>query len=289
MRNSNMNNIRQELFASGLIVNAENGQLRYTNNFQALKLDYDLVFVRHGETFGNCGQVTSAGTIDYDMVVANSRDHEQRIFQGNVDTEINQLTANGKKQAQEVAITLKQSFVDKSWIPDAVLVSPLLRARHTAQPFLDNLGYQDKLIIHSGLTELSFGSWDNQRVCDLSESDPCHLFYKNQHALIKQAGEKANREDKPSESFCEVLIRARNVLMELNANYKGKKMVMFSHSMFGAACCILLGKGQIIENGDYLAFDGKRSDGTYYTMPNATPFVMNFDVNSLHLTARSTF
>ena len=71
-------------------------------------------------------------------------------------------------------------------------------------------------------------------------------------------------------------MRAYNILTGLNDLYSGKRVLMFSHSMFGAACCILLGKGQNFENSPYLAFDGKKKDGTYYTMPHTTPFSMNF-------------
>jgi hypothetical protein len=45
--------------------------------------------------------------------------------------------------------------------------------------------------------------------------------------------------------------------------------------MFGAACLMLLGRGQKIENGNYLAFDGKKKDGSYYTLPHATPVYLN--------------
>ncbi|HRE31356.1 MAG TPA: hypothetical protein PLD88_05215, partial [Candidatus Berkiella sp.] len=74
-----------------------------------------------------------------------------------------------------------------------------------------------------------------------------------------------------AESFCNLLARAAGVLQWLDNNFARKKILLFSHSMFGAACCILLGKGNYVENDDYLAFDGKRSDGTSYVMPHATP------------------
>ena len=48
--------------------------------------------------------------------------------------------------------------------------------------------------------------------------------------------------------------------------------------MFGAACSILLGKVQLFENRSYIAFDGKRTDGTYYKMPHVALFLMNFDL-----------
>lgn len=50
---------------------------------------------------------------------------------------------------------------------------------------------------------------------------------------------------------------------------------MFSHSMFGAACQILLGQGKINFPEKYLAFDGKSAAGFSYTMPNAEPVILN--------------
>jgi len=48
--------------------------------------------------------------------------------------------------------------------------------------------------------------------------------------------------------------------------------------MLGAACCNLLGKALLFENRSYIAFDGKRTDGTYYKMPHVALFLMNFDL-----------
>jgi broad specificity phosphatase PhoE len=137
-----------------------------------------------------------------------------------------------------------------------------------------NYKFAARCILDERIKEMSFGAWDNRRVCDIKSDDACHLFYRNQHALVKQSGRNGNNLPQPSENFCEVLLRAHEVLMDLNKSHAGKKIVMFSHSMFGAACCILLGKGQTFENGNYLAFDGKRSDGTSYTINHATPIAL---------------
>jgi hypothetical protein len=57
------------------------------------------------------------------------------------------------------------------------------------------------------------------------------------------------------------------------------KLMVIADSLLQRACCIVLGRGQKIESGEYLAFDGKRSDGNYYTMPHAEPFLLNFDLS----------
>lgn len=274
-----MNKTLEELKDLGISVDEKTGHLAYMPSYRPLNLEYQLVFIRHGETFGNCGQVNQDATINTEYVQSNTKDHEKRIFQGCVDQEINQLTKLGKEQAEGLANKLEIELIKKNWIPDAVLASPLKRAQETAVPFLKKFDLENKYEIENNIREMSFGEWDNRRVCDLDKENICHSFYKNQNALVKKTGINGNGIYQISENFCEVLLRAKDILLKLNDKFKGKKIIMFSHSMFGAACCILAGKGQNYENDSYLAFDGKKSDGTYYTMPHATPFLMNFKLN----------
>jgi broad specificity phosphatase PhoE len=231
------------------------------------------VFIRHGETYGNCGQSTADGKIDIAQIKSNIKNSDLRIFQGDVDTEINQLTLLGKHQAELAAVKLEEELLNNNWIPQIIFHSPLNRAKDTGLPFINRNNFKDIYFPHNGIKEMSFGSWDNQRVCDLRPTDPCHSFYRNQNALIRD-------ERSCGESFCDLLHRTHHTLMELNEQHPNKKIIMFSHSMFGAACCILLGKGQIIEMGKHLAFDGKRANGEYYTMPHVTPFLLNGDMTS---------
>lgn len=261
-------------------VDKQTGHLSYGDDFQSLALTFELVFVRHGETYGNCGQCTKEGTVDPALVKKGVKNTEKRIFQGCVDTEINQLTALGKLQASDVAKQLKERFLAKGWEPDVVLISPLSRAQDTAKPFIEgnNLEKKCNVILLDMIKEMSFGAWDNRRVCDMPQDHPSHLFYQDQNSLIKESGINGNSSHQEAENFYDVLLRAYRVLMTLNKVCPGKKIVMFSHSMFGAACAILLGQGQKIEHGHFLAFDGKRKNGTSYTLPHATPILLNGEV-----------
>lgn len=257
----------------GILIEERTGHLFYGDEFRPLELKFDLVFVRHGKTYGNCGQSNEKGEIDFDLARLNIENSNNRIFQGYVDTSINQLTSEGIKQAEGAAKKLEEDFLRNGWIPDIVFTSPLNRAIDTAKPFIENNQFHDRCMVLEELREMAFGDWDNRRVCDFLADDDCHLFYREQHALIK------SKSSPHAENFCEVMMRAYKALLDINEKHAGKKIIMFSHSMFGAACCILLGKGQKIENGDYLAFDGKREDGTYYTMPNAVPFHLTDGLN----------
>jgi broad specificity phosphatase PhoE len=268
-------NHHKNLQALGIILNIKTGHLFYAKNFKPLALNFELVFVRHGETYGNCGQSTAKGTVDLSLVSSQTKDVDKRIFQGNVDTEINQLTQLGKSQAEEAATKLEEQLLSQGWIPNIILHSPLTRAKETGLPFVKRNNFQDIYVPHEGIREITFGKWDNKRVCDLKSTESCHAFYQDQNALVRTVA--ANPREN-SESFCDVLQRAHAILMELNDKHPNTKIIMFSHSMFGAACAILLGKGQKIENGEHLAFDGKRSNGEYYTMPHATPFLLNAEI-----------
>lgn len=264
--------LKNQLNHLGIDLNIETGHLQYKKEYLPLQLDFELIFVRHGETFGNCGQVTAEGKIDEKWVLSGKKDSNRRVFQGDIDKDINQLTALGKSQALQVADELKQQLINHHWVPDIILLSPLGRAKDTAIPFIRQNQFEDRVIVCEGIKEISFGAWENSRVCDKDLNDPCHSFYLKQNALVKSSEDSSNNQ---SENFSEVLLRAHHVLLNLNKSYSGKKIIMFSHSMFGAACSILLGKGQNFENENYIAFDGKRKNGSSYTIPNATPVFLN--------------
>jgi len=277
--------LQKKLRALGIQLDIETGHLFYSEHFQPLSIHFNLIFVRHGETYGNCGQTTATGQIDLELVRSGIKDKEKCIYQGDVDTDINQLTEHGKQQALAVAEKLSSDFITKGWEPDLIFVSPLSRAKDTALPFVQKHQFEDRYVVHDGIKEMSFGSWDNRRLCDLPTEDVCHLFYRDQHALVKNSGINGNNSHQEAESFSELLLRARNVLLDINEKHYHKNILMFSHSMFGAACSILLGKGQRVEHDTYLAFDGKRKDNTSYIMPNATPIILNM----AHFGPKKTF
>ena len=88
----------------------------------------------------------------------------------------------------------------------------------------------------------------------------------------------AGRQTHAAECFVEdeVLTRMRGVLGKLEARMaplaaKGRRplVVMYGHSMCGAALAILTGNGQVVDGQSYLGFDGK------YIMPNATPVYLH--------------
>lgn len=264
-------NIRQNLENIGILLNDKTGHIRYARNFIPLALNFELLLVRHGETYGNCGQITPMGEIDHDRIKADKKDKSQRIFQGNVDHAINQLTTYGRSQAINVAQQLEENFLFKGWIPDVIFHSPLTRALETGLPFVEKNHLENRYRVHDQLREMSFGAWENRRVCDLPEQHPGHLLYKEQNALVVESGLDRHGLYQRGECFAETLLNVSSLLKQLNEEYARKRIIFFTHSLFGAACGIILGKGRLAEDKSYLAFDGVN-----YLLPHATPIPMNF-------------
>lgn len=262
----------------GIILDIPTGHLFYDPQFKPIQLGFELAFARHGETYGNCGQTTKAGTIDHDLVKLEVKDKERRVYQGDVDAEINQLTATGKQQAEDLATRLETELLAKNWQPSIILFSPLSRAKNTGIPFVEKTGLTKHYFPCHDIKEMKFGAWENRRICDLEFENPCHLFYLTNHALVKSNGVDAHGIYQVGECFAEVILRAHKSLRLLEQDLSSEKVLMFSHSMFGAACRILFGKGQTAENDNFLAFDGKRRDGSSYALPFATPFLLNFEL-----------
>lgn len=268
--------VLQKLKSRGIEIDLKTGHLLYAKEFKPLILNYELVFIRHGETYGNCGQITAFGKIDQEAVKKGLKNPQNRIFQGDVDEEINQLTELGKSQALKAAYHLENELLAKLWMPDIIFYSPLTRAKETAIPFVNRNLLQNRFFCDPRLKEISFGSWENQRICDFNPEDECHSFYQNQNALIKAESKDCNGKIQQAESFCELLIRVHDFLSNLNEKHPKKKIIIYSHSMFGAACAILLGKGQVNKKENYIMFDGKHPNGEPCALPHAVPLKLNF-------------
>lgn len=258
----------------GIDLDAETGHLFYQKTFKPLKINLSIILVRHGETYGNCGQSTKEGNIDHRLVELNIKNKENRIYQGRVDKNINQLTLFGKEQAEKASLILEKEFLGKGWVPDMIFHSPLSRAKETGEIFVKRNKLEDCYFVNEEIAEMSFGQWENRRICDMESTSLCHSFYRTQNAFIKESGIDCHGHYQEAESFCEVLLRAHETLLTLEKKFPGLNLILFSHAMFGAACAILFGLGKIVENGHYLAFDGKDHNGISYALPHARPFLI---------------
>jgi len=232
-----------------LEVDAAAGTIGYAPDFAAPELPYELWYCRHGKTAGNT---------------------EPRVYQGYVDEPSNALNEVGLGQAEDAADKLEAAGLE----PDLVVLSPLDRAAATGRAFLKReSGKGVPVETWDSTAEMRFGAWDNKMVKDLPKDDICHLFYLSQNAVVKAPGaykNPATGAEIAGESFVEVLVRMKAVLGEITDRAAGLDaakpvVLLYGHSMAGAALSILTGNGKQVDGETFLGFDGK------YIMPNATP------------------
>jgi len=240
----------------GLELDVPGGHIAYATDFEAKRvpLIFDLIYCRHGKTTGNT---------------------EPRVYQGYVDEPQNALNEIGLGQAQDAADKLDELGVS----PDLIILSPLSRAAETGRAFTSRHPELDAITEEwDDTAEMRFGAWDNVMVKDLANDNFCHLFYLEQNALVKPDGQYVAPDGSSfdAENFVEVLERMHEVLVRVNermasiaATGKRPLVVMYGHSMAGAALGILTANGKQVDNENYLGFDGK------YIMPNATPVYLN--------------
>jgi len=244
----------------GLTLDAASGSIAYAPDFESKRvpLCFDFVYCRHGKTTGNT---------------------EPRVYQGYVDEPSNALNEIGLAQAQDAADKLDNLALD----PDLIVLSPLSRAAETGLAFVRrHPQLQERVEYWEEAAEMRFGEWDNVMVKDLADDNICHLFYLKQNAVVKPAKPYVRPSDGaefPAENFVEMAMRMRGVLERLNgamrpladdpARSAPPLVVMYGHSMAGAALSILTGNGKTVVGESYLGFDGE------YIMPNATPVFLN--------------
>jgi len=241
----------------GLQLDVQSGHLSYSPDFEAPKLNFDLIYCRHGKTAGNT---------------------EPRVYQGYVDEPKNALNEIGRAQAEEAADKLDE--LDVVSRVSLIIMSPLSRAYDTGNAFVKRHEEElrSKTEVWPSSHEMAFGSWDNIMVKDLPADNICHLFYLAQNALVKSADPYVppdGGEPFHSETFVDTCKRMRQLLDDIvtrigdPAPGSPTAVVIYGHSMAGAALSVLTGNGKQVDGESYLGFDGK------YIMPNATPVYLH--------------
>lgn len=134
----------------------------------------------------------------------------QRRYSGRGDLPLTEL---GERQAAAAAARL--STMDGV---AAVVSSPMLRARQTAEPVADALDVP--VIVHEGLIETDFGAWEGLTFAEARERDPdLHPRWITDTAVAPPDGE----------SMDAVHRRVRRVRDELIAEHGDATLVVVSH------------------------------------------------------------
>lgn len=133
-----------------------------------------------------------------------------RQYSGQSDPELSEL---GQQQAQAAAAALQ----NRGGI-DAVVSSPLRRARATAEEAASRLGLD--LRIHAGLTEMDFGNWDGLTFDEARSSHPeLHERWLRDSSVAAPGGESLQKTHR----------RVKKVREELQTDYPGQNVLLVSH------------------------------------------------------------
>ena len=128
------------------------------------------------------------------------------------------LTELGRAQAAALARSVPSRFVGDDRRVDAVLSSPLGRARETAAPVAAALGLD--VVTAEPFTETDFGGWEGLSFPEAAARDPeLHRAWLADTAVAPPDGE----------SFDAVTVRVRTGLDALLAGHPGETVTLVSH------------------------------------------------------------
>jgi len=121
------------------------------------------------------------------------------------------LTEKGKEEAAEAAKILNGKGID------LIVSSPFLRTKETAEIIRNSLGLpEDRVIVDDRLAEIHTGIFDGK---DVSEY----------HNFFSSIAEKFTKTPEGGENLMDVKRRAMAVLIELEHEHKGKKILIVTH------------------------------------------------------------
>ena len=170
-----------------------------------------LWLVRHGESIGNAASARAWA------------EGRETIDVAERDADVD-LTERGEEQARTLGRYLASLPVSER--PTHALVSPYLRARHTARLALDPLGGTDAVGWHidERLRDRELGVLDRLTAKGIEVRHPAEA------AARARLGKFYHR-PAGGESWADVLLRLRGVLTTLRADHAGQRVVIFAHDI----------------------------------------------------------
>lgn len=171
-----------------------------------------LWIVRHGQSAGNIA-IDAAEAADLPQIDIPTRD---------VDTPLSDL---GQQQA--LALGRWFSGMAPAQRPNVVLCSPYLRARRTAALLVDAAGMRQGAFVQVAderLREKEFGIFDRLTKRGIAEKYP---------ELAEQRAQVGKFYFRPpgGESWCDVILRLRNVLETVSRHYAGERVLIVAHQV----------------------------------------------------------
>ncbi|WP_134773725.1 histidine phosphatase family protein [Ornithinimicrobium flavum] len=164
-----------------------------------------LVLVRHGQSEGNLA----------DEAALEAREPTLDLDVRDADVE---LSGTGREQARAVREHL--AGLSGEDCPTVVVTSPYRRARQTAEIALE--GVDVPLVVDERLRERDLGAFDGLTWIGIEQQFP-------EESARRQRVGKFYYRPPGGESWCDVVLRVRQVLLELQERYAGERLWIFSH------------------------------------------------------------
>jgi len=165
--------------------------------------------VRHGQSAGNVAR-DHAEANNITLIELEHRD---------ADVPLSQL---GKRQSQ--ALSAWVAGLAEHQQPQVVLASPYVRARQTAQAVADVLGGDRYLVIDERLREKEFGILDRYTSSGIVATFP-------ELAAQRRLVGKFYFRPPGGESWCDVILRLRGVVGDLQRNHAGTRVMIIAHQV----------------------------------------------------------
>ena len=165
----------------------------------------ELVLVRHGESQGNVADraAVKAGQPRLDIDVR--------------DADV-PLSDTGRQQAEALRAHLRALPEDQR--PTAVVTSPYRRARGTAEIAVEGLDVP--LVVDERVRERDLGAFDGLTWIGIQQD------YPRESERRSRVGKFYYRPP-GGESWCDVVLRVRQLLLEMQERYAGQRLWVFSH------------------------------------------------------------
>ncbi len=165
--------------------------------------------VRHGQSAGNVAR-DHAEANNITLIELEHRDADVP------------LSSLGERQSQALGAWVLGLAEHQR--PQIVLTSPYVRARQTAQAVADALGRDCRLIIDERLREKEFGVLDRYTSSGIVATFP-------ELAAQRQLVGKFYFRPPGGESWCDVILRLRGVVGDLQRNHAGARVMIVAHQV----------------------------------------------------------
>jgi broad specificity phosphatase PhoE len=185
--------------------------LRGVNHPSQLKWPASLWLVRHAESAGNLARDR-----------AELQGLERIIMEAGRDAEV-PLSPLGEQQARALGRWIGGLPHDEQ--PTAILTSPYLRARRTAELAVEAAGLRGlPLVVDERLREREFGVLDRLTHHGIQRQFP-------EQAELRRALGKFYHRPPGGESWCDVILRLRTVIDTVTRENRGDRLLVVCHSV----------------------------------------------------------